>query len=53
MSGFDLFFEICGHIARGHVPPSISHLLSTSPLLTLEKQYGSICPIVISEVTIT
>jgi hypothetical protein len=26
-SGFDLFFEICKHIARGHVFPSISHLL--------------------------
>ncbi len=28
--GFDLFFEICGRIACGHVPPTISHLLVTS-----------------------
>jgi hypothetical protein len=25
-NGFDLFFEVCGHIVQGHVPPSISHL---------------------------
>jgi hypothetical protein len=24
VSGFNLFFEICGHIAQNHVPPSIS-----------------------------
>jgi hypothetical protein len=34
---FNLFFEICGHIVQGHVPPSISHLFSTSQLLMLEK----------------
>jgi hypothetical protein len=26
-NGFDIFFEICGHIAHNHVPQSISHLL--------------------------
>ncbi len=30
VSGFDLFFKICGHIARSHVPPSLSHLFFTS-----------------------
>jgi hypothetical protein len=30
VSGFDLFFEICKHIAHGHVHPSISHLLVAS-----------------------
>jgi hypothetical protein len=25
-NGFDLFFKVCGHIAHGHVPPSISCL---------------------------
>jgi hypothetical protein len=29
-SGFDFFFEICGHIVHGHVPPSISCLLVAS-----------------------
>jgi len=37
MSGFDLFFKVCGHIIQGHVPPSISCFLSTSQLLVLEK----------------
>ncbi len=37
MSDFNLFFEICGHIVQGHVPPSISHLFFASQLLTLEK----------------
>jgi hypothetical protein len=30
MNGFDLFLEVCGHIAHGHVPPSILHLIVTS-----------------------
>jgi len=41
-SGFDIFFEICGHIVHGQVPPSISHLLIASQLLALEKQIGSV-----------
>jgi hypothetical protein len=49
-SGFDFFFEICGHIACGHVSPSISHLLLASQLLALEKQVGGIQPITIGEV---
>ncbi len=28
-SAFDLFFEICGHIVRGHVPPLIQRFFST------------------------
>jgi hypothetical protein len=45
-NGFDLFFEICGHIVRGHVPPSISCLF-----FALKKQSRSIRPIVINDVT--
>ncbi len=37
VSGFDLFFEVCGHIAQGHVPLSISHLFYASRFPTLEK----------------
>ncbi len=29
MNGFDLFFEVCRHIARSHVPPSVSHFFFT------------------------
>jgi hypothetical protein len=37
MNGFYFFFKVCGHIAWGHVPPSVLHFLSASQLLTLEK----------------
>ncbi len=49
-SGFDLFFEICKHIAHGHVLPSISRLFVASQLLALEKQAKGIRPITIGEV---
>jgi hypothetical protein len=51
VSGFNLFFEVCGHIVQGHVPPSISHLFFTFQLLVLKKQSRSLHPIVINEVT--
>ncbi len=35
--GFDFIFEICGHIAYGHVPPLISCLFVASWLLILNK----------------
>jgi len=50
-NGFNLFFEVCGHIVQGHIPPSISRSFSTSRLLVLEKQFKSICPIAIDEMT--
>jgi hypothetical protein len=37
MNGFDLFFEVCGHIVWGHIPPLISCLFFASRLLVLEK----------------
>jgi hypothetical protein len=36
-SSFDLFFKVCGHIARSHVPPLVSHFFFASQLLALEK----------------
>jgi len=41
---------IHGHIAHGHVPPSISSLLVALQLMALEKQAGGVKPIVIGEV---
>ncbi len=35
--GFNIFFEICGHIVCGHVALTISHIFVTSQLLVLEK----------------
>ncbi len=29
-NGFDFFFEVCGHIAHGHVPPFVLCLLVAS-----------------------
>jgi hypothetical protein len=42
-----IIFEICGHIACGHVLPLVSHLLVA---LALEKQARGVQPIVIGEV---
>ncbi len=37
VNGFNLFFEVCGHIVRGHVPPLIQRFFSTFWFLVLEK----------------
>jgi len=50
-SGFNLYFEVCEHIAQGHVPLSISHLLFAFWFLSLEKYIRSIRFIVIGGVT--
>jgi hypothetical protein len=44
-NGFDLFFEICGHIVQGHVPALVSHLFSASRFLVLKKQSKGIRPL--------
>jgi hypothetical protein len=51
VSGFDLFFETCGHISQSLVPPLISCLFSTFRLLVLEEQFVGIRPIMIDGVT--
>ncbi len=51
MNDFDLFFEVCGHIARGHVPLLVLRLLFTSRFLMLENKFKGINPIAIGEVT--
>ncbi len=51
VSGFDLFFEVCGHITQGHVPPSVLHLLFTSWFIVLEKQSKGIHLVTIGDVT--
>jgi hypothetical protein len=50
INDFDLIFEICEHITRGHVPPLVSHLLITSRPLVLEKQIRGVQPLVIGKV---
>jgi len=51
MNGFNIFYEVCGHIARGHVPCLVLCLLFASQNLTLENWSGGICFIAIGEVT--
>jgi hypothetical protein len=50
VSGFDFFWDICGHIACGRVLPLVSHLLVALRLLNLEKQAKGIQPIMIGVV---
>ncbi len=51
VNDLDFFVKVYGHIVWSHVPSSILSLLSTFWFLALEKQFGSICPITINEVT--
>jgi hypothetical protein len=49
-SGLDFCFEICRHIACGHVPPSVSQMFVTTLLLVLGKQVEGVRPIMIGKV---
>jgi hypothetical protein len=51
MNDFDIFYEVCGHIAWGHVPCLVLRLFFVSQNLTLENWSGSIRLITIGEVT--
>ncbi len=42
---FIFFLEVRRHIAHGHIPIFVSHLLTTSQVITLEKQIDDIQPI--------
>jgi hypothetical protein len=37
MNGFSQLFQLCCHIAQGHIPHQIAHLLGAPSLLTLTK----------------
>jgi hypothetical protein len=49
MSEFPQLFQLCFHIAKGHIAPQIAHVLSTVCLLTMNKPLGGICPIIVGE----
>ncbi len=51
MSGFDFFVNVCGHIARGHIPPLISCFFFSIPTPNIGEVVLGICPITIIEVT--
>jgi hypothetical protein len=48
---FDIFFDVCQHIACGHGSPIYIMWHMTSWLLILEKQTNEIQPITIEEMT--
>jgi hypothetical protein len=48
-SGFFQLFQICFHIAQGHISPQITHILGTIHLLAMTKPSGGVCPIVVGE----
>jgi hypothetical protein len=50
-NGFDIFLDVCQHIASGHGSPIYIMLFMTSWLLTLEKQTNDIQPITIKKIT--
>jgi hypothetical protein len=48
-SEFPQLFQICFHIARGHIPPQIARIFGVVCLLTMTKPLGGVCPIVVGE----
>ncbi len=48
-SGFFQLFQFYSHIAQGHIPPQIAHVLGAACLLAMIKPSGGIHPIVVEE----
>jgi hypothetical protein len=48
-SGFLQLFQLCFHIAQGHIPAQITHILGTVHLLAMTKPSDGIRPIVAGE----
>ncbi|KAL2643392.1 hypothetical protein R1flu_010979 [Riccia fluitans] len=44
-SGFDLLFQLCTHVAQGHLSLAAARLLGASCLLAIEKDSGGVRPI--------
>jgi hypothetical protein len=37
MSGFPQLFQLCSHIAQGHIPPQIARVLGVTCMLAMTK----------------
>jgi hypothetical protein len=48
VSGFLQVFQLCFHIAHGHIPPQIARLWRARPL-AMTKPLGGVCPIAMGE----
>jgi hypothetical protein len=48
-SGFLQSFQLCFHIAQGHIPTQIAHVLGMTCLLTMTKLSNGVRPIAVKE----
>jgi hypothetical protein len=48
-SGFPQLFQLCFHIAQGHIPFQIAHVIGIAHLLAMTKPLGGVHPIVVGE----
>jgi hypothetical protein len=48
-SGFLQLFQLCFHIAQGHIPPQIAHVFEAARLLAKTKPSSEIHPIAMGE----
>jgi hypothetical protein len=44
-NGFPQLFQLCCHLAQGHIPPQIACVLGMAYLLAMTKLLGGIHPI--------
>jgi hypothetical protein len=49
MSGFLQLFQLCFHIAHGHIPLRLTRVLGTTYFLTMIKLSNGVCLIVVGE----
>jgi len=49
VSGFPQLFQLCFHIAQGHIPPQIACILGMAHLLAMTMPLGGIRPITMRE----
>ncbi len=45
-NGFFQLFQICFHIAQGHIPPQIARVFGTAHFLAMAEPLGGIHPII-------
>jgi hypothetical protein len=49
VNGFPQRFQLCSHIAQGHISHQNAHILEVTCLLTMTKPLGGVHPIIIRE----
>jgi hypothetical protein len=49
VSGFPHLFQLCFHIAQGHIPCQITHIFGVACFLAMANPLGGIRPIAVGE----